>query len=99
MMDVLLLLLVILVPAITLGAFVGLILRRYLNNKGQQGQQRQLGPTELLDPERLQIIHRSGGWYSPRREIYRDEHTGVQYLVIGTAITPLLDQDGKPLTR
>ncbi|MDR2687976.1 MAG: DUF6440 family protein [Oscillospiraceae bacterium] len=78
---------------------LGLRTRRRLNRRSQQGQQHPLGVTELLDAGRLQIIHRSGGWHTPRREIYRDEHTGVQYLMIGAAITPMLDRDGKPLAE
>jgi len=84
-------------------AFLVLIvyLIRRNQNRYQEGQQNPLRPSQNLQPERLQLIHRSGGWGGPRREIYRDTQTGVQYLIIGTgygaSATPMLDRDGRPL--
>ena len=88
---------------LALGLFALLIVVLVRRQKlfGQEGQERSVRPTENLQPERLQLVHRSGGWASSRREIYRDAQTGVQYLVVvsgyGTAVTPVLDRDGRPL--
>ena len=82
---------------------VPLLLFLIKRNRGryQDGQENPLGPNQNLQPERLQLVHRSGGWSGPRREIYRDTRTGVQYLIIGTgygaSVTPVLDGEGRPL--
>ena len=80
---------------------VAVVLIRRQNSLSQQGQQHPLRMNENLNPERLQLVYRSGAWNGPRREIYRDTQTGVQYLVVGAgayaAVTPILDRDGKPL--
>jgi len=52
---------------------------------------------QLVDPERMQLVHNSTG-----TAIYRDTQTGVQYLMVsrgwhGVSLTPMLDRDGKPL--
>ena len=85
-----------------------ILMARKQNKANQQGQRNPLRPNESLRPERLQLVYRTGGWGNgawgggPRREIYQDTQTGVQYLVVGTgysaAVTPVLDRDGKPFT-
>jgi len=57
-----------------------------------------------IDEDRLRVIHRSGGGLKDyNREILEDSQTGVQYLIVsganGLGITPILDRDGKPLSK
>ena len=51
---------------------------------------------------RFEVIYKEGGASTSIRKIIRDNETGVQYLQIesgyGIALTPLLDNEGKPVT-
>ena len=51
---------------------------------------------------RFEVIYKEGGAFTSIRKIIRDNETGVQYLQIesgyGIALTPLLDNEGKPVT-
>ena len=54
--------------------------------------------------ERFEIIHQEGnGLTKPQCMVLMDTATGVQYLYVasgyGGGLCPLLDRDGKPLTR
>ena len=79
-------------------AFLVVIMKRAKNDEGPLIMGKNNAP---LDGERLSVVYRNGGgFYGPRREIWLDSQTGVQYLMVttnyGTSVTPLLDRDGRP---
>ena len=74
-----------------------MIVRSYKSSKRTIQQAQEQAQAQLIEPERMQLVHNGNG-----TAVYRDAQTGVQYLMVakgwhGVAITPMFDRDGKPL--